>query len=353
MNLIGGFLMYLLNSIIMTLPFVFLYLAYKLLEINYLKIFIIIIFWLSIEFLQEKLEFGCPIFTIGNVFSMYPILIQWYEYTGVAGGTLWVIIVNFLLFIIIKEYQFKRNKIILRVAVLILFFFVYIPLILSFYLFKNYNEESKSIEVVVVHPNINCYTQKYNGILSIEEQINNHINLTKSHLSLSTEYAIWPETAIPNMDWIELIDNNKDIKIIKDLIKEFPNLKVITGAIGFELFKEGKVLPKEYEKFDIKFNNKFKVWYYTYNMAVQIDSTKNIPVHIKQKLVPFEERTPYPIIFNNVQSCIGSLGNFGFAKSEKNVHFISNNNMKILPLICYESIFSDYTAKSSNSVNQM
>ena len=55
-------------------------------------------FWMSFELLHLHWDFSWPWFQLGNVFSETTLWIQWYEYTGVFGGSLWVWIVNILCF---------------------------------------------------------------------------------------------------------------------------------------------------------------------------------------------------------------------------------------------------------------
>ncbi len=351
MNFLGSLIIFLINSFLLTLPFIVAFYGSKLLKFKfYSNLVFIILFWLSIEYLQEKWQLAWPFYTLGNCFSMHPFIIQWYEYTGVLGGTLWILLVNYSFYealIIIKQ----KNKYRL-INLFISAFIVFIPILLSSIIYKNYKEQGKSVEILIVHPYLSCYTQKYNNSLSVDQQIQHHLDLTKSCITSSTDYILWPETAIPNIDWIELFSENKDIKNIREFIKKYPKVKLITGAIGFELYKAGKALPTKFEKYELKFSEKFNVWYYTYNLAIQLDTSLNIPFHTKQKLVPFEERTPYPTIFKKVQNTIGSLGNFNFTYRKKDELFLSSDSIVVLPLICYESLFSEYTAeKVKNKAN--
>ena len=64
--------------------------------------------WIVFEKFNLSWEFSWPSLLIGNSFSDSHKLIQWYEYTGVLGGTLWVLVVNILFF---RAYKaFKRTN---------------------------------------------------------------------------------------------------------------------------------------------------------------------------------------------------------------------------------------------------
>ena len=54
--------------------------------------------WLSFEYLHLNWDLSWPWLTLGNVFAHYPQSIQWYEYTGTLGGSLWILLSNIILF---------------------------------------------------------------------------------------------------------------------------------------------------------------------------------------------------------------------------------------------------------------
>ena len=54
--------------------------------------------WISFEKFHLDWDFSWPWLNLGNVFSESIYFIQWYEYTGIFGGTLWILIVNLFIF---------------------------------------------------------------------------------------------------------------------------------------------------------------------------------------------------------------------------------------------------------------
>ena len=53
--------------------------------------------WIACEYLYTVGQVSFPWLTLGNGFACDPWLVQWYEYTGVFGGSLWVLVANLCL----------------------------------------------------------------------------------------------------------------------------------------------------------------------------------------------------------------------------------------------------------------
>jgi len=71
----------------------------------------LIIFWLTFEYIHHNWELSWPWLTLGNVFATHPAWVQWYEYTGTTGGSLWVLLSNVIVYSLFKEYSINgRSK---------------------------------------------------------------------------------------------------------------------------------------------------------------------------------------------------------------------------------------------------
>ena len=103
----GAIGMLLANSLVMTFPFLaYRYSSKALTASKALMAFIL--FWMSFEYLHFRWDLAYPWLTFGNVFAKATTVVQWYEYTGVLGGTLWVLIINALVYRLI---YYKTNSI--------------------------------------------------------------------------------------------------------------------------------------------------------------------------------------------------------------------------------------------------
>ena len=71
----------------------------------------LIFFWVAFEWLHYHWEFSHPWSSFGNTFANYTTLIQWYEYTGVLGGTIWILVVNILFFELYRRIAILKERI--------------------------------------------------------------------------------------------------------------------------------------------------------------------------------------------------------------------------------------------------
>ena len=76
------------NALLMALVFTAFYKVKKRTNSGYLSL---ICFWIAFEYLHLNWDLSWPWLTLGNVFSINYKWVQWYEYTGVLGGSLWVL----------------------------------------------------------------------------------------------------------------------------------------------------------------------------------------------------------------------------------------------------------------------
>ena len=125
-TIVGAIIAFIINSTLMAFSF---WLFHKIKTITKEKLgyFSLIVLWISMEYLHLNWDLSWPWLTLGNVFATNPYIIQWYEFTGFLGGTLWVILVNLLLYGIYRLYTIYR----LLLTVCIVLF----PVFLSLYIY--------------------------------------------------------------------------------------------------------------------------------------------------------------------------------------------------------------------------
>jgi uncharacterized tellurite resistance protein B-like protein len=107
-------------------------------------------------------DLSWPWLTLGNGFAGWIKWIQWFEFTGVLGGSVWILLINILIFQIIKN---KGSKPLSRDVALVLIVLA-IPASWSVYRYYTWKEVENPLNVVVLQPNIDPYNEKFSGMSS-------------------------------------------------------------------------------------------------------------------------------------------------------------------------------------------
>ena len=332
----GGISAWVLNSIFMTLPWLWSY-KIKAKYGNSLGFVALVAAWLAFEWLHLNWEISWPWLTFGNIFAGNTNWVQWYEFTGVAGGSLWIWVVNILLFVLVfKTTKFKsKNKVLLAVCSLML---VFTPIYISSFLYKKNTLIASPKNIVVVQPNIDPYDEKFDENL-FAYNLQKLIKITNDYIDENTTTVLWPETAVP----IFLDENNpaanKQYYTLHNYLAKHPNLNIITGVNSFKYLQQGEA-HQPYTNI----NKNTGAAYNEYNTAALIDSGRKFTLYHKSKLVPGVEQMPYIGVFGFLKNFIIDLGGGGMYGTQNNraVFTSKNGYYNIAPVVCYESIYGQY-----------
>jgi apolipoprotein N-acyltransferase len=322
------------NSLLMCIPWIGYYNVKKRLGIA-AGYFSFIFFWLTFEYIHLNWELSWPWLTLGNVFATHPNWIQWYEYTGTSGGSLWVLSINFFLLMLIrKKLQEKRWSV---RTISFLLGTMLLPLAISYFGFQFLFEKREAGNVVVVQPNIDPYKKFQPG----EErwQIQNLINISNSKIDQNTTLVVWPETAIPLPIEEDSVENHPFLQPVRDFLKQHPQIDLLTGIEGFRFF------DKDHQT---KYTQRYPyndLYYEAYNTAALFDSTK-VQLYHKSRLVPGVETLPSFLRFMDswFEQFGGTTG--GYARQDERTVLVANNSQyKVAPAICYESIYGEFMSQ--------
>lgn len=348
----GGLFANLANPVLMTIPFMLSRKVRKHLgnKIGYTSL---IFFWMSFEYLHLRWEFTWPWLTLGNVFASQHKWIQWYEYTGVFGGTLWIWIINMLIFFMVeKKIAANKNASVTTVSkkyypAIILLIILLMPVLISLNIYNHSEDKGLPVNVTVLQPNFDPYEEKFD--VPYRLQMNKMTNLSLQKITDTTDYLVWPETSIQDNVWINRIISERPVKDLKKIIDSFPQLTIIAGINGFEKYdSKEKSSPTAREGFirSTVLNEIDTIYYDVYNTSIQVDSTDKVPYYHKSKLVPGVERMPYPKQMKflekltiNLGGITGSLG----TQKERTV-FYNHDHIGVGTAICYESVFGEYVS---------
>jgi apolipoprotein N-acyltransferase len=326
-----------LGALLMTAAF---WLYYKLSihvskKVSYMGL---VTFYIGMEYLHQSWDLAFPWMTLGNGLSEMHQLAQWYDYTGVYGGSLWILLSNILAYEAYSAFKKQKGYPALRPALIWLTVFV-IPAAVSLTKYMGYTEKSVPINVVTVQPNIDPY-QKF-GTISASEQLRLLTHLSDSVAQVNTEYFIWPETAIPNYSDEEKIRSTQDYASLQQFISKYKNGTLITGIESTRKYNDQRTPTAQLDPNSGMYKD-------TFNAAIQVENSSNVQFYHKSKLVPGVEKMPFPEFFTFLAPVFselgGSVGGFGWQDSPSVLY--SQNGVGVDPVICYESIWGDWVRGS-------
>lgn len=304
------------------------------------RVWMLIPVWMAFEYFHHNWEGTWPWLSLGNVFAFQRNWIQWYEYTGTSGGTLWILLTNVLIFQFSQNFS-NYDKTQLRASLSKLSVIIFFPIMISYMLLFTFDTKPEaSLNALIIQPNIDPYNEKFDLDPSIQ------LNQLKTYLSdkidSSTELLLLPETFLTENIWEnDLLKSNSVLFLKNEIQKKYPKLNILTGANTLYAYSPGETPPITARPFDGSFNE-----YYDYfNTALFIPSRGNLQVYHKSKLVPGVERMPYPILFKPLEELAldmgGTTGSLGIQETRENFS-LPDKNIVCAPIICYESIFGDY-----------
>jgi apolipoprotein N-acyltransferase len=294
----------------------------------------------AFEYLHLNWELSWPWLTLGNVFANSVSSVQWYEFTGVLGGSFYVLVANLLFFgLAPMPFNVKPAIDLSIIKFLIAFiFWVAAPMVWSKVRYEGYSNRGEPREAVVIQPNIDPYHDKFYGMAE-SDQIDRMLELSRTHITDSTTFLIWPETAFPMAYWEHELEYLYGTIELRKLIDEYPHIRVITGLSSSRLYTEGEELSSTAKPLGNGPGH-----YDNYNAAMQIDQSEVIAIHRKSKLVLGVEKVPFleylPFMQNLSINLGGTSGGYGY--QEHPTVFSENGDAGLAPIICYESIYGEY-----------
>jgi len=299
--------------------------------------FALIVFWTAFEFLNHHGLIPWPWLTLGNGFANSVKIVQWYEFTGVLGGTGWILLSNILIFSSVKylsDHLFR--KFVKSVSFVLLV--IGVPITLSLYLYSNYSERGIIQNVVILQPNINPYTEKFSG-MSADDQINKLISLAESQITDSTDLVLAPETVLPPFWEDSLVNQNSSVLTFSKIIQRFPNISFIAGAITQRKFRNDEPVSKTTRR-----SADGKYTFDVYNSAVMI-SRAGVQFSHKNILVAGVEKDPFREYFSFLPDYMLDLGgtNGSLTSGKEPKNFNLSGGQQIGPVICFESEFGEHT----------
>jgi len=335
------------NALLMTLVF-FIYHKVALKARPNIALFFLLVFWISFEKFHLGWDFSWPWLNLGNGFSGTHKWIQWYEYTGVFGGTLWVWIVNIGIFKVISNYLKNQNKKVLLKGLLFNVAIIVLGIYGSLYLYNKEDLKTQDfVNVVVLQPNIDPYTEKYK--ISNIETAKNLIAMANSAIDSTTDFIIAPETTFSKF----ILRTNYRRTDAYKMLQAYSNKKDVNIIAGYSFYTIYTSFKQPTTTANRVTNSKNK-WYDMYNSASYISPNNSPQIYYKSKLVVGIELFPYKNILQPIfgESLINLGGAVTSLGTQKERDIFTSDNFSAAPIICYESIYgnfvNDYVRNGAN-----
>lgn len=350
---VGAVLAISINSLLMTLTFLLYHLVAKR-STQKLSLIFLVAIWLSFEKFHLWWDISWPWLNLGNVFSEKITWIQWYEYTGTFGGSLWVWLLNIIFYIAAKDYLTDKNRALLAKRVGIAMLFFAIPVVISYYIYINYSEKGlKTADVVVLQPNIDPYEEKYQFSNESTSEAISYFLLDK--LDHKVNFIITPETMFARNILIDELANSAPVNTLKNLFLAFPQVNWVVGVSLLKFIEDKKDVTAQSNYLAEK-----DIWYNDYNSAFLLNydyfRSDTLPLYHKSKLVVAVENFPYqhllkPILGDMLINLGGTVA-LKTTQSERSVFTGRETFGKAAPIICYETVYgefvTDYIKKGAN-----
>lgn len=326
------------NTLLMCIPWMLFHLVSRTLpKVAYLSL---PAFWLTFEWGHHNWELNWPWLTLGNGFAEFPALVQWYEYTGAMGGSLWILLVNVLL------YRWWRDRGIagttdksgpwwwLAVALL--------PIGLSLWRFSTYAPPpGETITVAAIQPNFEPHFEKFTA--PERSQLDTFTRLSSAAVAAAgpVDYLLYPETSFSNIEEGTPLENAGLERLFSE-IRTLNAQYLVTGWDGYNLFAPGEERTRAARRY-VR-NDGSILEFEAINGAIQINlADGTTQTYRKGVFVPGAESFPFRDVLFFMQPLVDALGGSVEGRGTQDTRTpLVAPDAKVAPVICYESVFGEY-----------
>ncbi len=296
---------------------------------NFLKGLFLALTFTGAEYLRAKVLAGFPWGQLGYLLANFPLLLQSADIWGIWGLTLLVVLINYYVFFLL-DYCISFRK--LFCFLLNNFFFIsFLALVVgygfhSLHKWQNYiSKEKNIIKVALLQGNI---PQEMKESGQIDYSLKVYKKLSFLALKEKPDLIFLPETALPFYFPYDEEYTFKLINYLNEIQRNFNSQKKAPAVI--------------FGTFRVQFENKEPK---VYNSLIVWKGGNFIDFYDKEKLVPFGEYIPFEKYFPFLKyiSVVSNILKSGVSKNLK-ISF-KKEDIKIIPLICFESAFSEILQK--------
>ncbi len=271
-------------------------------------------FFLVVEWIWSHGPIAMPGTLLGHAMAGQHYVNQIVDITGVAGLTLWILCINWIGLFIWKKKAITERMTLITVMVIL----IATPVAYSAFRLNQASLSHNHTKIAVVQPAVEstAWSNEKN-----RDKVKKLIAQTDSLLSQSSvipDMVVWPETALPALS----LDRDTLVTTLQQWSKA-RGVPLLAGAI-------------------LAFDNPEK--HFT-NSALLFVDTLTVQRYDKNWLVPFAEHVPFEESINALTHFrVDAGGVYGY-KPGNNQPLLKLGSASFGTLICFESLFGDYSRK--------
>lgn len=305
--------------------------------------------WIAWERAYFDVDISWPWLVLGNAFAGSVRSVQWYEYTGTLGGSLWIWMSNLSVFGILVALSdgrwtssFNRKARVASVAGCLTVLLA--PFIVSRVIYAGYEEKEDPLEVLIVQPNID----PYNKFQAMTQQQQNAIFLSQARDALSYRMndstsvkpllVLAPETFTGDVVTNSLM-SGRTLQSFVSFLKDYPGVSILFGASSYTYIDSPE--PPSHTARKVRDGR----WGESHNSALMTDASGRTEIFHKNKLVVAVEMTPYPAVFCKIDDMLGGVMGRCVGQDSISVLHVRDAEGGEIPVgcaICYESVYGEY-----------
>ena len=306
--------------------------------------------WIAWERFYFDAEISWPWLVLGNSFARTTWAIQWYEFTGSLGGSLWIWLTNlgiFGLLVSLSDGSWSTwNMKAKSAAVIGMTALLIAPPAISGAIGKKYKDSMQAeemLDVLIVQPNIDPYNKfqaltqaQQNAIL--EGMITKELEYRKNDSTAAPLLVLTPETFTSDII-VGQYERSRTWRRFTSLLESYPNVNMLFGASAYDYINSQEA--PSYTARDLGQG----LWVESHNSALMTDGSRRTEIFHKSKLVVAVEHTPYPRFFCPIDNMLGGVMGRCVGQDEITLLNVKDTEGKQIPIgcaVCYESVYGEY-----------
>ncbi len=288
--------------------------------------------WTVGEWVYNTNQASFPWLALGNGFARDIPLVQWYEWTGVYGGTVWVLVTSILIyeFLVVRRPWRWRNLFVPGLSVVV-------PIVVSLVIYWTYDEPVRTAKVTIVQPNIPAWEE---NSISDEEKAANLAELA-ARAPADARFIVMPETTIGEVLVEGNLAESPSLATIRATVaRDSPQATVVVGAMT----RRNYTAPAK--PTHTAYGSAEGGWFDIYNAALAISPAGEAAIHHKAKMVIGAEMMPTWWWVRGLQKLFDDAafyaGHYGYGTVRT---VFENDGMYAGADICWESVYGEYTSE--------